>query len=507
MNTKKIVVISLLIGVALLAVVLLSLDDNDRSAREIQQTASEYVITEDWTYAIQSETGSKDEADGVSVDSQGNVFIGGLFHDTVMFNRAPRTAKSGSDIFVTKLDPDGNELWFETFDFGSNDFLWDLTVDQDDNLIISGAFGGSIGPTSQTQDATNGITALFAKLSGTTGEVLWQRTATAESVGGMSGAGGNEVIVDSENAIISTMMASGDRYIIDGVSYEGIGRKDGFVIKRNQDGEIDWVYQFYGNAFNQVRAIGVTEDGHITFGLEYIGAITDQAGNKLLSSESGRTAQGAFGMLSAEGELLWMHAVGSNGFANVRGAGGDAFGNGYYTGVVTGSAMIGDESVKVSKKGTSFLAKYDSNGNQIWLRLLGNNESDEGGELIVFGNNVALTGSNNGADYNVFTSADEVLFEDIFSTNARVLRASFAIFDLDGNVRTTYTPQKTDTSSGGVLEYAVNECVLFQHSFYGKISYYNGDSYSAPNTEDIPGFPYNKDQVVTKLCLDAGKEN
>ena len=44
------------------------------------------TMTETWTYAMQGAQGGKDEMDGVSVDTKGNVIFGGPFQDTVDFN-------------------------------------------------------------------------------------------------------------------------------------------------------------------------------------------------------------------------------------------------------------------------------------------------------------------------------------------------------------------------------------------------------------------------------------
>lgn len=458
-------------------------------------------LVEKWSYAVQSETGSKDEIDGVSADSKSNVYIGGLFHDTVDFGGTRRTAKNGGDIFVAKLDPDGNEIWFKTFDFGANDFMWDLTVDKNDDVIISGGIGGAAADNSHTVNETVGIEALFAKLSGTTGEIVWQKTATAEGAGLRTAAGGNEVIVDNDNNSIFAMMAGGEQYLIDGVSYSGEGTKDGFIIKRNQNGNVVWVYQFHGQAFNQIRAIGVTADGYITFGLEYTGTITDEQGRTLVESGNRKTAQGAFGMLTPEGTLAWIKPVMSDGFATVRGAGGDQDGYGYYTGVVTGNGTVGTTVIDGFKNGTSFLAKYDTRGNQTWLRILGNNESDEGGELIVYDDKVAISGVNNGDSYNVYDESGRLLNQDIFPVNARVKqRASLVIFDQDGTLVAEHTPAQTDASNGDVLEYIGDGCLAVKHMFFGTVTYFNGDTYTAPNTVDIPGFPYNKDEVLLKLC-------
>ena len=68
----------------------------------------------------------RDEAFAVAVDSAGNIIVAG---------------RSDDDFCTIKYDPEGNELWDEPviYDGGYEDVANDVTVDRDNNIIVTGS--------------------------------------------------------------------------------------------------------------------------------------------------------------------------------------------------------------------------------------------------------------------------------------------------------------------------------------------------------------------------------
>ncbi|MFI5172055.1 MAG: T9SS type A sorting domain-containing protein [Chitinophagales bacterium] len=91
---------------------------------------------------------SYDDGFSIAIDQFGNVYCAGRFVDTVDFDPGPGTFNligNGSwDMFITKLDNSGNLIW--AISFGS-EFLDDwisITIDDENNLIMTGTFTGTV---------------------------------------------------------------------------------------------------------------------------------------------------------------------------------------------------------------------------------------------------------------------------------------------------------------------------------------------------------------------------
>lgn len=483
--------------------VLLGSNDKVVDGEDADDPTTISKMTTNWTYAMQSSLGGKDEMDGVAVDTKGNVVIGGPFEYTVDFNGTKRTAVNGIDFYVSKLDSEGKELWFISLDSGGDDFMWDLETDQNNDILISGGYGGVLTINGKTHNANRDGSALYAKIDGDTGKFIWFTTAGVIGSGDAiinSGrtAGGNEIKVDSKGNAVAILSAHGEQYRIGNQIFQNAGVMDSFIVKISPAGEYLWAYQFLGAGRKQARAIGVNGNDEIAFGHQLIGPINTAEGISFGVSNN-QNPLGTAGLLTPEGKLKWMIPIISDGFANVRGAGGDAEGNVYFTGEITNSTKIGMTTVKGYQNGSTFLVKYTSEGLQEWVRVLGNNEDDNGGELIVYADKVAISGTNSGSEYNLYDATGKVLAKNIHDLESRGVRATLAVFNTLGQLVTTYAPAYTDVSSGGVLEYAGNNCLVFEHTFYGKIEYQNGDVYTATNSTNT-GTP-DKDIALAKVCI------
>jgi len=67
-----------------------------------------------------------------------NVVIGG-----VKYLGYPDASSTSSDIFIAKFDENGNVLWVKTVGSPSGDLPEGITVDSNDNIYLSGRFSGT----------------------------------------------------------------------------------------------------------------------------------------------------------------------------------------------------------------------------------------------------------------------------------------------------------------------------------------------------------------------------
>lgn len=85
-----------------------------------------------------------DQGMGISVDTSGNVFTTGFFQDTGDFDPGPGTYNlthnTINDIFVSKLDSDGDFVWAKAMSGSSDERGNGLCVDSSSNVFITGTF-------------------------------------------------------------------------------------------------------------------------------------------------------------------------------------------------------------------------------------------------------------------------------------------------------------------------------------------------------------------------------
>lgn len=223
-----------------------------------------------WTRTIDS--GAVDRVRSVATDSQGNLYALGVTKGYLGGN----THVGGSDVFLTKYDTDGNQLWTQQLGTPANEspgrYLpnMGLVIDAGDNIYISGTTEGSFS--GQTNAGSSDV---FVARYDTNGVLGWLRqfgTGADDRVSGLA--------IDRDGNINLTGRTNGswgDR--------PAVGGGDTYILKLDSNGN-----------FISTDLIG-------TSGEDIVRDITsDRSGNIYLS---GRTT-GAFEGENAGDRDLWV---------------------------------------------------------------------------------------------------------------------------------------------------------------------------------------------------------
>jgi len=88
--------------------------------------------------------GDLQRASALAVDAPGNVIVTGAFYGTVDFGGAALTSAGYYDIFVARFGSDGGHLWSQRFGDGSSQVSEAVAVDASGNMIVTGSFGGKV---------------------------------------------------------------------------------------------------------------------------------------------------------------------------------------------------------------------------------------------------------------------------------------------------------------------------------------------------------------------------
>ena len=91
-----------------------------------------------WVYTVGGS--NNDNGKGIDVDSSGNVYISGIFKDTVNFGGGDITSYGNFDIFVLKLNSSGVFQWVYHAGGTGNDQAYPISVDTNGNVLVAGYF-------------------------------------------------------------------------------------------------------------------------------------------------------------------------------------------------------------------------------------------------------------------------------------------------------------------------------------------------------------------------------
>lgn len=208
-----------------------------------------------------------DTSSGISLDSDNNVLIAG----TVMSDNIPVPGgfdfefNGGHDIYVAKLNSDGNQMLWGTYIGGeSTDYCKSMVIDSNDNIILGGYTRSYLIPTPNGYDQEkNGANDIYiAKLRSSGDQLLWATyiggSFSDESIWDGGGDYCSAIALDSsENIIIGGYTLSDDIPTPNGFdqTYNGYlywHSFDKYVAKLSADGsQLIWG-TYIGGSFNDV---------------------------------------------------------------------------------------------------------------------------------------------------------------------------------------------------------------------------------------------------------------
>ena len=310
-----------------------------------------------------------DSGFGIATDSEGNSYVVGRFEGTASFGAINLTSSSILfwDIFITKIDAGGNFIWATKAGGANYDSGFDIAVDADDNIYITGIFSGTsnFGTISLSSGSVPSV--FIAKLN-SEGNFLW-----AVKAGGNNSITdycyGKRLATDAQGNVYLTGRFAGT-IMFGTIPLTWDGEADIYIAKADPDGNFIWATKAGGIAFDDPYSIA-----------------TDSAGNSYITGLFGETAYfGSFELISdgesevfvakinMDGQFEW--ATKAGGIANDKGCGIVVNNSGevYITGNFEDTAYFGQIELTTDATNNIFVAKLDSNG--VWLWASGANDGD-----------------------------------------------------------------------------------------------------------------------------------
>ena len=121
---------------------------------------------------------------GVASDGGGNIYVTGCFDGNVDFNPGQETVEYISngerDVFLCKFDSNGEFQWACTWGGASNDVGYNVAVDGNDNVYVTGNYSGTVdfdpGLGVDEHISYGNISDVFLSKFNSSGELLWALT-------------------------------------------------------------------------------------------------------------------------------------------------------------------------------------------------------------------------------------------------------------------------------------------------------------------------------------------
>ncbi len=180
-----------------------------------------------------------DNGNSISVDNSDNIYIAGSFYETVDFNPSIETFSiqafgdnNAADIFILKLNYNGNFIWVKRMGSKYNDECIALSLDNNGNIYSTGVF-------QDTADFDPGINKFNLIASGINDDIFISKLDSsgkfhwAKKIGGELADVGQSITIDNNNNIYTTGFFSGLANFDDKNSFEltSSGKTDMFIHK------------------------------------------------------------------------------------------------------------------------------------------------------------------------------------------------------------------------------------------------------------------------------------
>ena len=204
----------------------------------------------------------------IATDLIGNIYTTGYFAGSADFKPGPGstflTSNGGYDVFVQKLNPNGNFIWAKgmggsTFDYGRS-----ISVDSSGNVYLMGDFRGTadfFSGSGAVYLTSRGSSDVFVQKFNTSGIFVW-----VKQMGGVGTDVGQAITTDSFGNIYSTGYFEGTANFDPGAGTANLtsnGSSDVFVHKLNPLGDFIWAKSMGGTGTEGSNDIAIDHSMNI----------------------------------------------------------------------------------------------------------------------------------------------------------------------------------------------------------------------------------------------------
>ncbi|MGM3309226.1 SBBP repeat-containing protein [Anabaena sp. WFMT] len=314
-------------------------------------------------------TSQSDFATSVATDNKGNFYLGGMTKGNLGgFNQG----EGNYDIWIAKYDGSGKQQWMKQFGNELVDASFDMKVDQDGNVYLTGFSieqqqrGLFFQPDVFTDDPW------VAKYDSSGNQQWFQKFGSSAFDEAYS------LAVSNDGSVYSTGWTMGD------LGGKNSGLYDVWVAKNDNNGQSEWIRQFGTKDYEFPKGIDTDSQGNV-----YItGWTLGNLGGKNIGFEDAWITK-----YDSNGNSLWTRQFGTNGNDAALDMKVDLNGNIFLVGYTDNN--LGGKNIGSND---AWAAKFNSNGKQLWIQQFGTSKSDVATSVTLDqAGNVFVTGTTEGS--------------------------------------------------------------------------------------------------------------
>lgn len=196
----------------------------------------------------------------ITMDNDNNLFLVGAFQDSCVFDDQYLKSEGNYDIFLAKYTNSGKLIWTKNIaKYPTQQNPTDIDTDNDNNLIITGHYTDSISVDGQNI-ISSGKNNFYTKFD-TSGVGLW-----TENISGSSAASRiTNVKVYQNEYYFNGNFRDQLNFDIETINSNVAGKQDLFLYKTDKDGNGLWVRRTYGDNLDATGSIAGDNYGNVYF--------------------------------------------------------------------------------------------------------------------------------------------------------------------------------------------------------------------------------------------------
>jgi hypothetical protein len=331
-----------------------------------------------WIKALQGRKNTISYAFSNVLDASGNIYISGIFTDTLDFDPGASSftlsSKGNFDLFVAKYDNSGNFLWAKSTGGSNEDRAQTMTLDASGNLYLSGFFAGTVDFdfSSGVQNLTSAdpYRSMFIAKYDNQGNYIW-----AKCIGSAGGwAHPYSIAIDAGNDLILAGSFDSAVDFDPGSSVFSLtdnGAKDIFIAKYTSAGNFLWVKGIGGSSQDECFSV-TTDASNNIYSTGYFDGVVDFDPSAVVQTLTGTYMDAYLQKMDPNGNYIWAKSFGGKQMEAGRSveinSAGELLMGGYTTDTLdldpgSGTDIYYPENYK------GFISKLDNSGNYIWGRV------------------------------------------------------------------------------------------------------------------------------------------
>lgn len=334
-------------------------------------------------------------AHGLALDPNGGIVVAGDAQGSIDLGGGALASAGDRDVFVAKLDVDGEHLWSRMFSGQAADWAHGVAVDPAGNVFVGGSIGATVDVDGIVVSAAAGPGDAFVAKLAADGTPLW-----AASYGDAAYQGVHSIAAFSTGDVVITGDAAGPVDFGGGAvgPTSGGTALDVFVVKLSGNGSHVWTVPFVGSGRERAHSVAIDSADRVVT----TGQFTGTASFAGLDLTSAGADDVYLVKLDAAGTLVWGQRHGDSSIDNIRQVTVGADDDVLLAGPVSGSTDLGCGPVGGEDGDPmGFVRRLDASGAHRLTHLFGDPSSDQppyamqygqraaavaGGRLVVIGN-------------------------------------------------------------------------------------------------------------------------